>query len=1828
MKHTSVTVSIKKRWPWLAAAVVALLALTFVFATTGASFAAPPAAPSDGEGASTIGDFVWRDLNSDGQQDAGEPGINGVRVDLYLDDGDGIFEPGAGDVFLKFTTTGDDPSTPQVETGWYEFTEIEFGGPTYWVHLPVSNFSPGQPLNGSVLTSSSTYGPNPTLVIEPSIVADRDDIDFGYARVQINLQKTIYLGHNNGANCPGGLETVQATVGAQVTYCFVVTNTGDTFLNSITISDPQLGITQAQMTLKSGSLPLAPNATRVYYYQTTASVDLTNIATTTGVPTDASGTPIPGAQNPSDDDQATVDVVQANIQIDKTVYVGHNLGASCPGSELVSGAAGTQITYCFRVTNTGNTHLDQIQINDATLGITQANMTLVGSPTLPLAPGASLTYFYQTTLTRDLMNTATATGNPTDPNGNDIPGIDPPTDTDTAETNLVAPAIRIDKTVYLGHNSGASCPSGAETVTGATGAQVTYCFVVTNTGDTHLSSISVTDISLGIPPALLTLKSGTQPLAPGATLVYYYQTTITGDLTNTAVASGNPTDANGNDIPGLNNPSDDDTANVNQVAPAIDIQKTVYLGHNSGASCAGVESVTGVTGAQVTYCFRVQNTGDTHLTNIQITDNNLGITQANMTLRSGSIPLAPNGVLVYYYQTTITTDLINTATVTGTPSDPNGTPLPGVPPPTDNDTAQVDRVAPAIQIQKTVYLGHNSGASCPGGELVGAPNGSLVTYCFVVTNTGDTHLNSITIVDNNLGITRANMTLLSGSEPLAPNASMTFYYQTTINGNLVNTATASGTPSNPAGTPLPGVPNPIDDDTAQVTGTGPGIRIDKTVYRGWNSGASCPGAELVATPPGSQITYCFAVVNTGQTWLTNIVLTDQLLGIDRTDLITKSGTIPLAPGASLVYYYQATSSGTLTNTADVTATVSITDGTPIPGQPPVTDDDTARVQDASPAIQLQKTVYLGHNTGNSCPGAENVQGQNGAAITYCFVVINTGNTYLNSIAITDTALGIPPAALTLKSGSQPLAPGASLVFYYQTTLTADLVNTAVVRGTPTDSGGVVIPGLPRPTDDDTASVDLIAPGIQIQKTVYLGHNSGNSCPGVETVTGTSGSQITYCFVVTNTGDTYLTNIAISDPSLGITQANMTLKSGVVPLAPGQSLVYFYQTTISRDLQNLAIATGTPSSPSGTPIPGAENPSDDDTANVDRIAPGLRIEKTVYAGHNNGASCPGGESLTGVSGSNITYCFQVINTGDTYLNSISISDAPLGITRADMTLLSGVEPLAPGASLVFYYQTTLQNDLQNTAVTTGTPSTPGGTTIPGTPPSDDDTSTVTVVSPGVVVNKTVYAGHNNGASCPAGEQVTGKQGDPITFCFVVTNTGDTHLVNITLTDPLLGITQVDMTLKSGVTPLAPGASLVYYYPTTISGDLVNVVTVNGTPSTPGGAPIPNVPPPTDTDDSSVVEIKVGSIGDRVWYDINANGVQDPNEPGLAGVTVTLYDPNGNMVLQTTTNGLGNYLFSDVPAGQYTVGFTLPGDGYFISPKDQGADNTLNSKANIATGRTDPFTLNAGQDITNIDAGIYTPPILTVTKTDFGKIVKLPNEDLVIYQITVENIGLGDATGTMLTETVPTYTVYVQADSTPGWSCADNSPAGTKCIFKVNVNGTEGLLRPGEKQTVKFAVRVLPDTPGQTILKNVVIAEEDGTQGRPPGYTPPTAEDTTPVEIPKLVVFGLPPQAVPQDGAILIEWTTVREINTAGFDILRSTDGQLETAVKITPEMIEARGGSDDTYYSFLDETALEGITYTYWVKETETTGIEIIYAPFTGSVQAAATRFIFLPVVTK
>ncbi len=112
----------------------------------------------------------------------------------------------------------------------------------------------------------------------------------------------------------------------------------------------------------------------------------------------------------------------------------------------------------------------------------------------------------------------------------------------------------------------------------------------------------------------------------------------------------------------------------------------------------------------------------------------------------------------------------------------------------------------------------------------------------------------------------------------------------------------------------------------------------------------------------------------------------------------------------------------------------------------------------------------------------------------------------------------------------------------------------------------------------------------------------------------------------------------------------------------------------------------------------------------------------------------------------------------------------------------------------------------------------------------------------------------------------------------------------------------------------------------------------------------------------------SIGDRVWYDTNRDGVQDSGELGVPNAMVTLYQPDGVTVVETTkTDEDGNFLFDELVPNDYRLGFDVP-SGYALSDDNKTNDNN-DSDANPLTGQTDVTNLESGENDISWDAGIY-------------------------------------------------------------------------------------------------------------------------------------------------------------------------------------------------------------------------------------------------------------------
>lgn len=127
--------------------------------------------------------------------------------------------------------------------------------------------------------------------------------------------------------------------------------------------------------------------------------------------------------------------------------------------------------------------------------------------------------------------------------------------------------------------------------------------------------------------------------------------------------------------------------------------------------------------------------------------------------------------------------------------------------------------------------------------------------------------------------------------------------------------------------------------------------------------------------------------------------------------------------------------------------------------------------------------------------------------------------------------------------------------------------------------------------------------------VYAGDDDGTSCEtdGVEYVEGPIGSAATFCFLITNSGNTYLKNLRVKNPALNFDET-LTRNS---PLAPGASVTVNVARPIMGRVQNQVTVSAEPSTNTGEDLP-YQDVSDTDPSEVAFLAltPGLEVSNTV------------------------------------------------------------------------------------------------------------------------------------------------------------------------------------------------------------------------------------------------------------------------------------------------------------------------------------------------------------------------------------------------------------------------------------------------------------------------------------------------------------------------------------------------------------------------------------------------------------------------------------------
>lgn len=182
---------------------------------------------------------------------------------------------------------------------------------------------------------------------------------------------------------------------------------------------------------------------------------------------------------------------------------------------------------------------------------------------------------------------------------------------------------------------------------------------------------------------------------------------------------------------------------------------------------------------------------------------------------------------------------------------------------------------------------------------------------------------------------------------------------------------------------------------------------------------------------------------------------------------------------------------------------------------------------------------------------------------------------------------------------------------------------------------------------------------------------------------------------------------------------------------------------------------------------------------------------------------------------------------------------------------------------------------------------------------------------------------------------------------------------------------------------------------------------------------------------------GLLGNRVWEDMNGNGVQDSGEPGIAGVTVQLKSVTNTLLEAATTTADGVYLFNGLPTNDYALAVVAP-EGMRFSPKGAGSDRSVDSDAD-ATGSVGRVSLTVNPDGRFRDAGLYIPAAL------FGYLFVDNNANLVRDS--------GDVPVTNRNVYLSVYGVNVAVTNTDeiGYYCFGDVVPGAATVAVANVAG---------------------------------------------------------------------------------------------------------------------------------------------------------------------------------
>ena len=293
-------------------------------------------------------------------------------------------------------------------------------------------------------------------------------------------------------------------------------------------------------------------------------------------------------------------------------------------------------------------------------------------------------------------------------------------------------------------------------------------------------------------------------------------------------------------------------------------------------------------------------------------------------------------------------------------------------------TVELFTPAPALELQKLTN-GVDADTADLGPSLIA---GSTVTFTYEVTNTGNVPLVDVVIHDDILG---EDLCLI---EDIAVDATESCEATAIVTvGDYKNTGTAVGQGVDPAGEPV-----------GEVTGTDPshhtGLETSISIVKTIDGIDANEAADAVVVAVGSTVTFDFLVSNTGFANLTEVTVSDDVLGA----IACPQSTLNIMESMTCSVDYVVDTEGLIKNIGSVSGQPVDGDGNPV-GEP-VTGEDPAHHSGSEATIKLEKAT--------NGEDADDTAGPNvpfGDPVVFTYAVTNTSAFPIVDVVVTDDIEG-------------------------------------------------------------------------------------------------------------------------------------------------------------------------------------------------------------------------------------------------------------------------------------------------------------------------------------------------------------------------------------------------------------------------------------------------------------------------------------------------------------------------------------------------------------------------------------------------------------------------------------------------------------------------------------------------------------------------------------------------------------------------------------------------------------------------------------------------------